>query len=386
MVKLGTLPVPGATVTARQGDKTFTVLTDTQGAYLFPDLADGTWTIKVEMRGFAPLEREVQSPGAAEWNLTILPMAKITEAGANRGSARGRGSEGADQAPAKCCRARGHQHNFGISARGSQRIRHSGGGGRGLRRRFAPRRRRIPGQRQREQRRQFALQPDSRLRQQPRARKVARTTATSGSSWTTRAWMRGRFRSPGRILRASPTTAFTGLATLGGPMRIPGLLRNGPQFTLNYQWTRNRNVATQSGLMPTLAERAGDFSQTLTPQGRPVQVIDPATGLPVPGNRIPLSRISPQAQALLSLYPLPNFTGQARYNFQVPIVSSLHQDSLQFRANRQLGRKNNLSGTLATAELAHRQSQSLRISGHRQPAHRRLHRQLASHTSVRNSS
>ena len=75
-------------------------------------------------------------------------------------------------------------------------------------------------------------------------------------------------------------------------------------------------------------------------------MIDPATGISVPGNQIPLSRISPQAQALLSLYPLPNFNGQARYNFQVPVVSTLHQDSLQFRAVRQFGRKDNLSGTL----------------------------------------
>ena len=83
VVKLGTLPVPGAAVTARQGDKMVTALTDLQGAYVFPDLADGTWTIKVEMRGFAPVEREVQSPGAAEWSLAILPLAQITETGAD---------------------------------------------------------------------------------------------------------------------------------------------------------------------------------------------------------------------------------------------------------------------------------------------------------------
>ena len=132
---------------------------------------------------------------------------------------------------------------------------------------------------------------------------------------------------------------FTGLATLGGPIRIPGLLRDGPQFTLNYQWTRNRIATSQSALVPTRAERAGDFSQTLAPQGRPVQLMDPFTEVPVPGNQIPQSRISPQAQALLSLYPLPNFDGQARYNFQAPIVSNLHQDSLQFRIIKQLGRK-----------------------------------------------
>ena len=53
VVKLGTLPVPGAAVTARQGDRTVATLTDLQGAYVFPDLADGKWTISVEMRGFA---------------------------------------------------------------------------------------------------------------------------------------------------------------------------------------------------------------------------------------------------------------------------------------------------------------------------------------------
>ena len=141
-------------------------------------------------------------------------------------------------------------------------------------------------------------------------------------------------------------TKMTGFATIGGPIRIPGLLRNGPQFTLNYQWTRNRNVTTQTGLMPTQGERAGDFSQTLTPLGNPVQVLDPLTKQPLPGNLVPLSRISDQALKLLPLFPLPNFNGQARYNFQVPIVSGMHQDAVQFRSNRQFGRKDNLTGTL----------------------------------------
>ena len=40
-----------------------------------------------------------------------------------------------------------------------------------------------------------------------------------------------------------------------------------------FPWTRNRNVVTQPALVPTQAEREGDLSQTLTPQGQPVQVI-----------------------------------------------------------------------------------------------------------------
>ena len=58
-VKAGKLPVPGATVTAIQGDKKVTTTTDERGAFSFPDLPDGTWTLQVEMLGFAKLTREV---------------------------------------------------------------------------------------------------------------------------------------------------------------------------------------------------------------------------------------------------------------------------------------------------------------------------------------
>ena len=47
-----------------------------------------------------------------------------------------------------------------------------------------------------------------------------------------------------------------------------------------------------------------------------------------------MSRISPQARVLLDLYPAPNFSGSSRYNFQVPIVSGLHQDDLQTRGEQ----------------------------------------------------
>ena len=41
-VKSGGLPIPGATVTATQSDKKIVTTTDDQGAYEFPELADGT--------------------------------------------------------------------------------------------------------------------------------------------------------------------------------------------------------------------------------------------------------------------------------------------------------------------------------------------------------
>jgi hypothetical protein len=77
--------------------------------------------------------------------------------------------------------------------------------------------------------------------------------------------------------------------------------------------------------VPTLAERNGDLS---------------AIGGPV----IPPSQISPQARALLNLYPLPNFDGGARYNYQIAALGTTHQDSLQSRLNKTLSIKNQLSG------------------------------------------
>ena len=52
-------PIPGATVTAAQGDKKFVTATDDQGRYSFPDLPDGIWTLQVEALGFAKLSRDV---------------------------------------------------------------------------------------------------------------------------------------------------------------------------------------------------------------------------------------------------------------------------------------------------------------------------------------
>ncbi len=91
-------------------------------------------------------------------------------------------------------------------------------------------------------------------------------------------------------------------------------------------------------LMPTMAERNGVFSNS---------VLDPLTGAPFSGGLIPQSRISPQARALLNLYPLPNFTGSSRYNYQIPMVSPTHQDALQSRFNKTLGRKDQIFGQFA---------------------------------------
>ena len=74
-VKTGGLPLPGVTVTATQGDQKVVTTTDERGAFVFADLADGTWTLEAEMLGFAKLTREVgvaHDAPAAELGLKML--------------------------------------------------------------------------------------------------------------------------------------------------------------------------------------------------------------------------------------------------------------------------------------------------------------------------
>jgi len=76
-VKSDGLPVPGATVTATQGDKTFATSTGESGEYSFADLPDGIWTLRISMLGFSPLTREVGvAPDAPSptWELTLLGL------------------------------------------------------------------------------------------------------------------------------------------------------------------------------------------------------------------------------------------------------------------------------------------------------------------------
>ena len=86
--------------------------------------------------------------------------------------------------------------------------------------------------------------------------------------------------------------------------------------------------------MPTAAQRAGELA-----------ALDPAPARPSP-TADPCQPISPQAQALLALYPMPNFTS-ALYNYQVPLVAISHQDAMQTRLNKTVGRMNQLNGMFA---------------------------------------
>src|SRR3569833_1029107 len=58
-VTFGGLPVPGVTITATQGAKTFSVTSDDGGVFHFEDLPDGPWKIEVKMQCFETVDSDV---------------------------------------------------------------------------------------------------------------------------------------------------------------------------------------------------------------------------------------------------------------------------------------------------------------------------------------
>jgi len=84
-----------------------------------------------------------------------------------------------------------------------------------------------------------------------------------------------------------------GLA-VGGPV-----VRNRLFFFGSWQGTKSRSrPTTASAVIPTAAQRRGDWSSTRT------QLLDPRTAQPIAGNLIPASQLNPAAQKFLQLIPV----------------------------------------------------------------------------------
>ena len=99
--------------------------------------------------------------------------------------------------------------------------------------------------------------------------------------------------------------------------------------------------------MPTALERSGNFSQSHDATGNPIQIKDPVTGLPFAGNTIPRERISPQAASLLGYYPQATRESDGRYNYEMPILSVLRQESLQSRLTQNVNQRNQIFGNVS---------------------------------------
>ncbi len=455
-VKSAGLPVPGATVTASQGGKKLLTTTDEQGAYSFPDLEDGTWTIAVEMPGFSNLSRAVniaaseippfdlrlspaQAPAQEQAATPRRPRdapdqnpsapgttpSQNTAAGngpapanrpnfAGRGGAGGRGGNANNRPSLQQALAGGFQrldvnaqdagavtaeaesatpalngdlnqsaseafvvngsvsngvnapqqndwmgfgpggpgglgpggfggpggpngpgaNGFGVNGPGGQAAGGPGPGGapgggfggggfggrgggfggggrggfggpgRGGPRGGGPNGRNSFGNARRNRRSQYngnlaLILDNSALDAKP-------------------------FSLTGQETPKAAYNHFRTTGAFGGPLKIPKLLSGqNTFFFINYQLTRNHNASIATGLVPTEAEREGLFPGLST----------------VP--------ISPQAQALLNLYPLPNFSGSSRYNYQIPILGIGNQSNVNLRISQTINSKNQLTGNFA---------------------------------------
>ena len=83
---------------------------------------------------------------------------------------------------------------------------------------------------------------------------------------------------------------------IGGPIRRDKIF-----FFADAESTLFRLGEDFNNVVPSVAERGGDFS------GSSTTIVNPVTGKPFPGNVIPQNLITPQAQFLLKYMPLPNF-------------------------------------------------------------------------------
>jgi hypothetical protein len=91
--------------------------------------------------------------------------------------------------------------------------------------------------------------------------------------------------------------------TFGGP-----IIKDKLHFFASQEWNKETRGVVRTAFVPTAAERAGDFSAPRIAGCSQAAPIDPLTGQPFPGNRIPADRLSPGGLAYLQLYPLPNTT------------------------------------------------------------------------------
>jgi hypothetical protein len=122
---------------------------------------------------------------------------------------------------------------------------------------------------------------------------------------------------------------------IGGPAYIPGKFnteKNKVFWYFGQEWVRFRFTDISNLTVPSLLMRQGDFSELLNPSnvfygGKSVQLKDPTTGNPIPGNIIPKSMLSPNGLGILKAYPAPNLGGfiNGNNNWSLALNHPQHQ-------------------------------------------------------------
>jgi outer membrane receptor protein involved in Fe transport len=113
-----------------------------------------------------------------------------------------------------------------------------------------------------------------------------------------------------------------------GPVYLPRLYDGRNKTFFMYSWEKIKSSIPfpQTYTVPTLEQRAGDFSKTVQANLQPIIIYDPLTTQqvgnayirqPFPGNRVPANRFDPVSVKMLDWIPLPNQPGDARGFFNL---------------------------------------------------------------------
>jgi hypothetical protein len=318
------LPVPGATVTVSRGEQRVTTLTGEDGTYRFPDLPDGAWLIEVDMLGFSPARLDISvglDTPPVTIALTLRSFAEILASGSTLAADRVVNSPAPqDQTDTSQTVPQSPGSPAPVTAPGT-----TADAGPDL---------------------ASASSPFAQAGAFGNNRNLRRSlyNGTLGGVFGNSAWDSKPFSFVGGPGVPQSYNDMQFLATFGGPIPTPGSLAARPNLFVGYQRSIDNQAATQSAVVPTLAERLGDFSRAVDPSGVAVAIIDPLTGLPFPSGQIPADRLSPEARSLMALYPLPNLAG--RFNYQAPTLTRVQQDSMQSRVTQNVNARNQLLGTL----------------------------------------
>ena len=165
------------------------------------------------------------------------------------------------------------------------------------------------------------------------------------SAWNTNSWTNVKNGDP-KVAATAKTLGYS----IGGPIGKPG--GNNKLFFFYAHEYRPANSYTNGGnvirlRVPTALERNGDFSQSLDQNGKLIGQLKDPNGNPYPGNIIPSSAFYSLGQTILNRYPLPN-VAQApgtNYNYQIaaPSVNQLTQQPA-VKIDYQMSSKLRISG------------------------------------------
>ena len=326
------VPVPGATVTLTQGSTELSTVTDSQGLYEFPKIDEGSWKVSIELRGFTPLSGTVNigaTNDQGEWTLEMLDLKQLLSMSQKEPAVTAPLKPREKEQPKETAKDEKPQEPTPQIPQPPQPGDDAERAADGLL---------INGSESNAATSQYSL---SAAIGNHRPGSKALYNGSFGASAENAVFDARPYSLTGQELPKDIYNRLTLRAAVGGPIRIPPILYHGPTFYVGYQWTRNGGASTGTGLVPTAAERGGDLSDLAN--GGPLSIHDPVSGAPITG----LIPVSPQAQALLALYPLPNIAGSTRYNYEASLLNSTHEDQMQSRLDKSVGHRDDLYGGFA---------------------------------------